>query len=185
MHNASRRNHATLLSLLAIAAGMAGLAYGAVPLYRIFCQVTGFGGTTQAAENIPSTISNRMVTVRFNTDIAPDLPWTFAAETKSVQTHIGEQMLVTFKAENLSDTPTRGIAAYNVTPPQFGPYFNKVQCFCFENQPLGPNEKAMMPVSFFIDPAMLDDPALKNADSVTLSYTFFKAKDEKVGNLVN
>ena len=167
-------NRATARALAAIAIGMVMLAYASVPLYKIFCPVTGFGGTTQrVAANFITRKSDRIINVRFNADTDPRLPWKFTPVEKSVDVHLGENRLVAFRAVNASDQPTRGTASYNVTPFAAGKYFNKIQCFCFEEQHLGPHQSATLPVSFFIDPAILDDPQLRDVANITLSYTFF------------
>ena len=166
-------NRTLALNLAAIAVGMVMLAYASVPLYKIFCQVTGFGGTTQRSVANVGKINAREVTVRFNTDTDPRLPWKFEPIEKEVKVHLGENRLVAFRATNLSDRVTKGTASYNVTPFQVGRYFNKIQCFCFEQQQLGPHETATLPVSFFIDPAILDDPQVHDVANITLSYTFF------------
>ena len=167
-------NRTTARALIALAVGMLMLAYASVPLYRIFCQVTGFGGTTRRVEaNFTGTKSDRVINVHFNTDTDPHLAWTFTPIEKSVNVHLGENRLVAFRAINESGQPTRGTASYNVTPFAAGKYFNKIQCFCFEEQRLGPHASANLPVSFFIDPAILDDPQLHDVANITLSYTFF------------
>lgn len=152
---------------------MVMLSYAAVPLYRMFCQVTGFGGTPMLAESVPGQVVDREIRVRFNADTAPDLPWAFAPVERSVTVKLGESTLAAFTAENEADQPIRGVATYNVVPHSMGRYFQKVQCFCFEEQVLKPHEKVNMPVSFFIDPAMLDDPETRGVTEVTLSYSFF------------
>lgn len=167
------RHRTTVLPLIAVALGMLMLAYASVPLYRLFCQVTGFGGTTQRAAMYQGQPSARTVTVRFNGDVDPHLPWAFEPIEKSVTVHVGENRLIAFRAKNLSGQPTRGTATYNVTPHAAGVYFNKIQCFCFNEQRLAPNQSANLPVSFFIDPAILDDPNLRDLTNITLSYTFF------------
>jgi len=164
-------------SLAAIALGMAMLAYASVPLYRIFCQVTGYGGTTQIARAGIGPTAERSITVRFNADTDPALPWEFKAPRESVRVRLGVNALASFTAENLSDAPITGMATYNVTPHAMGKYFEKIQCFCFEQQTLQPHVRVNMPVSFLIDPAMLDDPETKDLREVTLSYTFFERKD--------
>lgn len=175
----SRKNNVLVINLLAIIVGMAGLAYASVPLYRLFCQVTGFGGTTQVASTLPDTISDRMVTIRFNTDIDPNLDWNFVPEQKEVTVHIGEQGLAFFKATNDSDIPLTGTAIYNVTPGKVGGYFNKIQCFCFDKQRIEPGETIQFPVSFFVDPDIENDRNLDDVTTITLSYTFFKVKEEQ------
>lgn len=168
-------NHrSTALTLVAVAVGMLMLAYASVPLYRLFCQVTGFGGTTMRADtNFSGGVSKEVLHIRFNADTDPNLPWAFVPLEPEVNVHIGENRLVAYKVKSQSDKETRGTATYNVTPTLAGKYFNKIQCFCFEEQKLRPGEEVTMPVSFFIDPAILDDPDLKGLTNITLSYTFF------------
>ncbi len=171
------RNTSLALSLMAIAMGMAMLAYASVPLYSLFCRVTGVGGTTQRATQAPSQISDRIITVRFNTDIDPSLPWTFRPEQRSMRVHIGERSLAFFTASNDGERAVTGTAVYNVTPHAAGLYFNKIQCFCFTRQTLKAHAKARFPVSFFVDPGLLSDPETRDLDTITLSYTFFPVKD--------
>jgi cytochrome c oxidase assembly protein subunit 11 len=166
-------NRKLVVSLAGVAIGMLMLAYASVPLYRLFCQVTGFGGTTQVAVSAPITIADRVFTVRFNADTDPNLPWQFTPFEKEVRVHVGENRLIAYRAKNRTNFETKGNATYNVVPHAAGKYFNKIQCFCFQEQRLGPNEEVNMPVSFFIDPAILDDPELKDLQNITLSYTFF------------
>ncbi len=170
------RNVSLALSMAAIVVGMVMLAYASVPLYRLFCQVTGFGGTTQQAATIPQRVLDRHITVRFNTDVSPELPWKFRPVQNKVDVRVGEQTLVHFTARNNGDNATTGVATFNVTPYKAGPYFNKIQCFCFDNQPLEAGETADLPVSFFVDPALADDPDLDDVNTITLSYTFFPLK---------
>ena len=165
------------LSLLAIVVGMLGLAYASVPLYRIFCKVTGIGGTTQTAVVAPEQVLDREIVVRFNADVDPKLPWYFKPQQKEVRVKIGENALAFFEAMNMSDNPVLGTATYNVTPLKAGGYFNKIQCFCFDEQKLDPGQTADMPVSFFIDPEILNDPNMNDVNTITLSYTFFKVKN--------
>lgn len=172
----SARIRQQVVSLAMIAVGMLLLAYASVPLYRMFCQVTGFGGTPMLASSVPDAVSERTIRVRFNADTAPGLPWAFAPVERSVTVHLGESKLAVFTAENESGEPVRGVATYNVVPHTMGQYFQKVQCFCFEEQLLKPHEKVNMPVSFFIDPAMLKDPETRGLTEVTLSYSFFEKK---------
>ena len=151
------------------------LAYASVPLYRLFCQVTGFGGTTQRVEasSKPTSVSARTMVVSFDANADPQLPWEFKPLEKSVTVKIGENRLVAFHAQSLTSAVTRGTATYNVTPHAVGKYFNKIQCFCFEEQRLAGNQSVNMPVSFFLDPAILDDPETRDVTNITLSYTFF------------
>lgn len=155
---------------------MVMLSYASVPLYRLFCQATGFGGTTQRSGELPQKISPRTVTILFNADKDPALPWKFAPGERSVRAHIGEQRLTYFVAENLANTPLTGNATYNVTPHKAGIYFHKIQCFCFEEQTLGAHQRVNMPVSFFVSPELLEDPNMDDVTTITLSYTFFPAK---------
>ena len=169
-----KTNAHTAVALVAIVLGMLMLSYASVPLYRLFCQATGFGGTTRrVAANFSSGVSAQTMNVSFNADTDPALPWKFTPVEKTVTVHLGENRLVAFKVINQSGAATRGTATYNVTPNLAGKYFNKIQCFCFTEQRLKPNEEVTMPVSFFIDPAILDDPELKGLKNITLSYTFF------------
>ena len=171
-------NARVAITLASVVCCMVGLAFASVPLYRLFCQVTGFGGTTQVAESIPEQVSDRRITVRFNADVNPKLPWSFASEERSVELRIGEPGLTFYVATNDADRPTVGTATFNVTPDKAGAYFNKVQCFCFEEQKLASGESMRMGVSFFVDPAILDDPGLDDVDTITLSYTFFRDLDD-------
>jgi cytochrome c oxidase assembly protein subunit 11 len=170
-----KSNHSIALQLAAISLGMLMLAYASVPLYRLFCQVTGFGGTTKRVEAsaAPARLEDRVVTVRFDANTDPQLPWEFKALERSVTVHVGENRLIAFHASNPTPYATRGTATYNVTPHAVGKYFNKIQCFCFEEQQLAGKQDVNMPVSFFIDPAFLDDPETRDITNITLSYTFF------------
>ena len=170
---ASRRRAATALILGGVVCGMVGLAFGAVPLYKLFCQVTGFGGTTQVAEEAPVTIGERVVTVRFNADTARDLPWHFKPEQREIKVRVGEMALAFYNAVNQSDRALIGTSTFNVTPVKAGAYFNKIECFCFEEQTLAPGERAEFPVSFFVDPDIVEDRRLDDVSTITLSYTFF------------
>jgi cytochrome c oxidase assembly protein subunit 11 len=156
-----------------IAVSMLMLAYASVPLYKLFCATTGYGGTTQTGKTFPTKISDRVMTIRFNADIDPALPWKFAPGEKSVKVKVGEQFLTYFTAENLTNSPVKGRAVYNVVPTQAGIYFVKVECFCFTEQTLTARQKVNMPVSFFIDPSILDDKDMDDVNTITLSYTFF------------
>lgn len=178
---------------LAVAIGAIGLSYASVPLYRIFCQATGYGGTVRTHKNrvggeedggydLPedpaSLPGNRQLTVTFNTDVAPDLPWSFKPAQSSMTMMAGETALAFFETTNHSKVPIIGVATYNVTPMQAGPYFNKIQCFCFDEQRLLPGETVDMPVFFYIDPEFLKDRRMKNISTMTLSYTFWKSSDD-------
>lgn len=170
----------TALVGAAIAAGMVGLAYASVPLYRIFCQVTGFGGTTQKADAaaLPSAdqvaaLGGRTIRVRFDGNVRGGLPWRFGPAAGPVEVRIGEQNIAFYRAENLGAGATTGTATFNVSPAAAGRYFNKIQCFCFNEQTLEAGQSVEMPVVWFVDPAILDDPDARNISEITLSYSFF------------
>jgi cytochrome c oxidase assembly protein subunit 11 len=167
-------NRTIALQLASIAAGMLMLAYASVPLYRLFCQVTGFGGTTQRVEGMQaSRLTDHTLTISFDANTDQRLPWAFEPVEKSVTVKVGQNRLIAFRARNEAAVPTKGTATYNVTPFAAGKYFNKIQCFCFKEQQLAAGQSANLPVSFFIDPAILDDPELRDVTNITLSYTFF------------
>ena len=175
MVDVQRRNFATAVLLFGTVAGMVGLAYASVPLYRLFCQITGYGGTTQVATAAPGAVAGRTITVRFDANVAPDLPWRFEPVIPSLKVQVGESALAFYRVRNVSNTPVTGTATFNVTPHLAGSYFAKVECFCFTEQRLGPGETLELPVSFFIDPEILDKPGVKDLGEITLSYTFFRA----------
>jgi cytochrome c oxidase assembly protein subunit 11 len=173
------RNLRTGLIAGAVACSMVGMGFAAVPLYRIFCQQTGFGGTARIDEGAEAPGSTgRMVTVRFDTNVNAKLPWQFAPEKKQLRVAIGARELAFFDATNLSDAPVTGSAAFNISPDEAARYFVKVQCFCFTKQTLGPGETQRMPVVFYVDPAFLSDPDDRNVGEITLSYTFYPAKPD-------
>jgi len=179
MSRARRRNTGTAVVLFAVAGGMVGLAFASVPLYRLFCQVTGYGGTPRIAERTEARpASDRTVTVTFDANVNPALPWRFKPTQRERTVRLGQEVLAFFEAKNLSDTPLVGTATFNVTPFKAAPYFNKVQCFCFTEQVLAPGEVASMPVSFFVDPEISSDPNTKDITAITLSYTFYPARDQ-------
>lgn len=173
-----RRNRVMAMGLLAVVVLMVGVSYAAVPLYQLFCQVTGFGGTTQVGSQVPDRVLDRTMRIRMTADVGRGLPWRFTAETREIELKVGEPGLVYYKAENLSDRPVAGTAVYNVNPNKAGLYFVKVQCFCFDEQELGPGEEMAMGVSFFVDPAILEDPRFRDMHTITLSYTFFRDLDD-------
>jgi len=181
MAGTRNRNAHTGLVLFAVVLGMTALAFASVPLYRLFCQVTGFGGTPQRVEveAAPAqAFSDRVVTIRFNADVNSGLPWSFQPVQSSMRVKIGEQALAYYRTTNHSDRPVTGTATFNVTPDKAGPYFDKIQCFCFTEQTLAPGQSVEMPVTFYVDPAILEDRGLDDVDTITLSYTFFRAADD-------
>lgn len=163
----------------AFVVSMVGVSYAAVPLYQLFCQVTGYGGTTQRVEQMSETILDRKIKVRFDSNVAAGLPWDFKPVQREVELQIGETIQIAYTAENTSDQTTYGQATFNVTPMSAGAYFNKIQCFCFTENELKPGEKMNMPVVFFVDPAIVDDLDAKDVTTITLSYTFFPHETEK------
>jgi cytochrome c oxidase assembly protein subunit 11 len=165
------------LSLAGLVAGMVGLSFAAVPLYRMFCQATGYGGVPQVAESAPNHVLDRTITVRFDANVDRALPWTFAPEQNRMDLRIGESGLAFFKAHNNTDKPVSGTAGFNVSPEIAGRYFTKVECFCFKQQILAAGESIEMPVTFFIDPKIVEDESTKNISEITLSYTFYRNDD--------
>lgn len=173
-----RKNQSLLISLAAMAIGMVLLSYASVPLYRMFCQITGFGGTiSREAKAPPETPLARTMTVTFNTDVDPELPWTFKALEPSIQVRLGERRLVLFEATNTSDEATIGVSTYNAVPDKMGPYIDKIKCFCFDKQLIKAGETIRFPVSFFIDPEMINNKDMDDIGTMTLSYTFFRATE--------
>lgn len=158
---------------LAFFGGMVGMAYASVPLYKLFCQVTGYGGTTQRVETYADRVLDRTITIRFDANVAGGLPWEFQPEAREMTGRIGETLQANYRAVNQFDVPTYGRATFNVTPEMAGAYFNKVECFCFTDTTLAPGESLEMPVVFYVDPDIVDVPELKDIKTITLSYTFF------------
>lgn len=178
----SRRQKITAVALTGIVAGMLGMSYASVPLYRLFCQVTGYGGTTQVAAEAPREVLDRTVTVRFNADVATGLPWKFEPVQRDMTVKVGEPGLAYYRAQNLTDRPIVGMATFNVTPDKAGQYFNKIHCFCFDQQRLEPGQSVDMPVTFFVDPSMAKDRGMNDVYYITLSYTFFPVEDGDIKN---
>lgn len=172
-----RRNEKTGLVLLGLAAGMVGLAFAAVPLYQLFCQVTGYGGTTQVADANPKGVIAREMKVRFDVNVEDALPWTVKAAAP-ITDRIGQVDTVNYLATNTSDKPVTGQAIFNVSPDKAGIYFNKIECFCFTEQTLQPGETVEMPIVFFVDPDLDDNPELNTIKEITLSYTFYASENE-------
>jgi cytochrome c oxidase assembly protein subunit 11 len=169
----------TLYSAIAIIIGMFSLAFAFVPLYNLFCKVTGYGGTTNRVQKIETKIGTRKMKVYFNADTATELPWNFKTSQRSISTITGKRNLAFFTAKNLSDKETIGTSVYNVTPAKAGKYFSKIECFCFEEQTIAAGETVNFPVSFYIDPEIENDKNLKEVDTITLSYSFFKVKNKQ------
>ncbi len=178
----SHRNRRTMIIGATVALASLGLGFASVPLYRVFCQVTGFNGTTQRASADVETkaVAGRTMSIRFDSNTAPGMPWEFYPEHPTDTVEIGARDLAIFIAKNLSDKPVTGSAVFNVTPTQAGAYFAKIQCFCFTEQTLQPGEQVRMPVIYYVDPKILDDPDNKDTQEITLSYTFNPVEqDEK------
>jgi len=175
------RNLTTLLYLISAAIATAGASYAAVPLYKVFCQTTSYGGTVQKGHDTEKVETmkkseDRLLTIKFNADTAAQMRWNFRPQQPVVHVHPGETALAFYTAKNPTDKPIDGISTYNVVPFEAGAYFNKIQCFCFEEQRLNPGEEVDMPVFFYIDPDYETDPFLQDTNEITLSYTFFESK---------
>lgn len=171
------KNRRVALGAFGGVVAMVGLSFASVPLYDLFCRVTGFGGTTQVGAGSADVI-DRDVTVRFDASVNKDLPWSFRPKSQPVSMKVGESSLAFYRAENLSDRDTLGTATFNVTPIKAGQYFVKIDCFCFTEQALSPGQSVDMPVTFYVDPAISEDPDLDDVHTITLSYTFFPKKGE-------
>lgn len=169
-------NRRTVLWCISVVAVMGVMAWASVPLYDLFCRVTGFGGTTQVAETESEEILDRTVTVRFDGSTAHDMPWVFKPAQKTIDVRLGETQLAYYEAYNPTDKPIAGTASFNVTPLNAGYYFTKIECFCFTEQVLQPGQRVMMPVSFYVDPEMDEDSEADSINTITLSYTFFKTE---------
>lgn len=179
----SRRNNpSTVYYVVALGVLVTGFSYAAVPLYRLFCQSSGYGGTTSdshSSEGIEKLKPNkeRIIKIRFNADTSSSLTWNFKPQQSELKVALGETALAFYTATNSTDKVVDGVSTYNVVPFEAGQYFNKIQCFCFEEQRLNPHEQVDMPVFFYIDPEFGEDPRMENIESITLSYTFFEAKE--------
>jgi cytochrome c oxidase assembly protein subunit 11 len=171
---APRRHGVLALSLAGLVAAMVGLSFAAVPLYRLFCQATGYAGTPQRADKGADQVLDRTITVRFDGNVDPALPWRFAPEQRTMEVKIGETALAFFKATNRTEAPVTGTAVFNVSPEQAGLYFTKIECFCFTEQTLAAGASVDMPVTFFVDPKIVEDDNTKNIAEITLSYTFYR-----------
>jgi cytochrome c oxidase assembly protein subunit 11 len=167
----------TVVLLASVVMAMIGMSFASVPLYRLFCAATGFGGTTQRAESAPNRITSGLINVRFESQVAPGLDWEFRPLRTEITVHPGAQNEVLFRAVNRSAAPVTAQAVYNVTPTKAGIYFDKLQCFCFNSQTLEPGQSVDMGVIFFVDPDILTDPSTREVRSITLSYTMFRAPE--------
>ncbi len=180
------RNRRTMVMAFAIALAMLCLGYAAVPLYDLFCRVTGFAGTTQVATEAEADIAERLAasaggatySIRFDANTASDMPWSFRPVQVTDTVAVGQRDMATYIARNDSSVPITGTATFNVEPEQAGAYFNKIQCFCFTEQTLQPGQEVRMPVLYYVDPRALDDPNMESVEQITLSYTFHRAKTD-------
>ena len=175
-----RSNARTALIMAAVVAAMLGLAFASVPLYRLFCEVTGFAGTPQRAEKAPGAIAGE-IGVRFDANVHPGLPWRFEPKQTTVRIKPGAQTTIYYRAQNLSARAITGQAVFNVSPDQVGKYFKKIECFCFTEQTLKAGESVDMPVVFFVDPQIKKDPDTRDVDEITLSYTFYPVETAATG----
>jgi len=175
-----QRKRRTALVGAGIVAAMVALSFASVPLYDLFCRVTGYGGTTQQAESASEVTLDREITVRFDASVNGELPWTFQPVQREIKLKVGENGLAFYGARNRAKRPVTGTATFNVTPLKAGAYFVKVDCFCFTEQRLEPGQSVDMPVAFYIDPAIADDPGLDEVTTITLSYTFFRAEVDEL-----
>ncbi|MCD8563346.1 MAG: cytochrome c oxidase assembly protein [Alphaproteobacteria bacterium] len=176
----ARKNARMGLKVLLIVAGMVGMSFASVPLYSLFCRTTGYGGTPLTSGELPTETLAREVTIQFNADVDRNMPWVFKPEERRIKVHLGEKGLTAFHAKNKASIPISGTALYNVTPEKAGAYFHKIQCFCFSEQTLEAGQDVSMPVLFYVDPSMNDDPNMKDVDVITLSYTFYRAESESL-----
>jgi cytochrome c oxidase assembly protein subunit 11 len=174
-----KSNRRIVLMTTSVVAAMVALTFASVPLYRLFCQATGFGGTIQRAQAAPGQVLAKTVSVRFDANTSEKLKWSFHPVASAMKVQLGEPTMAYYEAVNHSGETVTGSAVFNVSPPQAGAYFNKIQCFCFTEQTLKPGEKIEMPVTFFVDPDMLKDPDAAGVDEITLSYTFYPVDKPK------
>jgi cytochrome c oxidase assembly protein subunit 11 len=183
--NAKRANLIIAAVCVAFFGGMIGVTFASAELYDLFCRVTGYDGTTQRVTQASDKVLDRKITVRFDANVSPGLGWNFEPVQRSVDIRIGETAQISYRAQNVLTAASHGKATFNVTPELAGSYFNKLECFCFTDTELKPGQSLDMPVVFFVDPEIVNEPDLKNIDTITLSYTFFPSSDEKpVANLI-
>ncbi|MCX8133341.1 MAG: cytochrome c oxidase assembly protein [Roseococcus sp.] len=183
----ARRNRRMAFGAFGFAAFMVGVSFAAVPLYDLFCRVTGFGGTPMIGQAAPGAAGERSITVRFNANTQPNLPWRFAPQQTAMTLRLGEEGLAFYTARNLAPAAVTGVSTYNVTPEVVGRYFHKTACFCFEEQTLEPGQAVDMPLAFWVDPRIATDPATRDIRTITVSYTFFRSLNdaERAGALAN
>ncbi len=174
----ARVNAVVAVVCLAVVGGMVGVSYAAVPLYRIFCQVTGYGGTTQRADAFTGEISDRVIKVSFDANVGSNLDWRFKPKTRAIDVRLGQKATAIYLASNTGENVSTGEATFNVSPQAAGQYFNKIECFCFTEQKLAPGQSVEMPVLFFVDPDVQNDPLLKSTTTITLSYTFYALNED-------
>ncbi len=181
----TRSNGLIAGTLITLIGGMAGLSFAAVPLYRMFCEATGYAGTPRLRGAAGPGATGRSIAVRFNATTSPNLPWRFAPGESEVTVKLGEDRLAFYVGQNRSQQPVTGVATYNVTPEKAGTYFHKTACFCFDEQTLAPGQEMQFPLSFWVDPAIAADPDTRDVTTITLSYTFFRSLDDaaRSGNL--
>jgi cytochrome c oxidase assembly protein subunit 11 len=183
----ARRNRRTAAAAFGVVAGMVGLSFAAVPLYDLFCRVTGYNGTPMIGTRAPDQPGEAVVTIRFNANTQPNLPWRFEPAQPAVQLRVGEEAVGFYRARNLSSAPATGVSTYNVTPEVVGRYFHKTACFCFEEQTLTPGQEVDMPLAFWVDPRIATDPNTRGIRTITVSYTFFRSLNdaERAGALAS
>lgn len=176
--NYSQRNTRTAITAFAVVAGMVGLSFAFVPLYTFICQVTGLAGIPQVADSNETEVSAETITVRFDANVDRSLPWSFSANEKSVTINLGAEYITSYQSTNLTNEPVTGISTFNVTPIKAAQYFTKIECFCFTEQTLEPGQSVDMPVTFYVDPAILEDDLARDVKAITLSYTFYRTLDD-------
>jgi cytochrome c oxidase assembly protein subunit 11 len=183
----ARSNRRVAFAAFGVVIGMVGVSFAAVPLYDLFCRVTGFNGQPMIGRAAPAQPGDAVVTVRFNANTQPNLPWRFEPAQPAVELRVGEEAVGFYHAVNLADRPATGISTYNVTPEVVGKYFHKTACFCFEEQTLAPGQEADMPLAFWVDPRIAEDPNTRGIRTITISYTFFRSLNdaERGGALAN